>query len=120
MTPTRQEQARALLERKAARMASAILGRRAVSAADFAAALTVERIDVVAEIRHPDALLALGRNVPGPRDGLYVLRDGANRYRVYLQERGIPHYEGRELDFDQARAAVIDRIVMLNGIPFEL
>lgn len=120
MTPTRQDQARAILDRKARRMASAILGRRATSAADFDEAFTVERMDVLAEIRDADALLALGRNAVGPRDGLYVLRDGEDVFRVYLQERGIPHDEARGLDFEQARDAVIERVVMMNGIPFQL
>ncbi len=117
MEYTRQEQAQALLQRKVRRLASQILGRRATSGTDFEEALTVERIDLIAEIPNPDALLVLGRNVVGPGDGLYILDDGG-RYRIYIQEQGIPHYEARELDFDQARDVVIDRILMMNGIPF--
>jgi hypothetical protein len=100
-------------------MASQILGRRAVSAADYREAFTVERIDAVAEIRDESALLAFGRNTVGPRDGLYILDDGGS-FRVYIQERGIPFDELRDLDFDQARDAVIDRLIQLNGIPFHL
>jgi len=96
-----------------------MLGRRASSAADFDEAFTVERIDVVAEITNAEVLLSLGRNVVGPRDGLYILEEG-NTFRIYIQERGIPHYEGRGLDFDQAREVLIDRILMMNGIPFTL
>ncbi|MCB1246557.1 MAG: hypothetical protein KDB69_04775, partial [Acidimicrobiia bacterium] len=70
---TRQEQAAAILEMKGRRMASAILGRQATTGSDFAEALTVERIDLIAEIPDADRLLALGRNVPGPRNGLYVI-----------------------------------------------
>jgi len=117
--PTRREQAQAILQRKGARMASQILGRRATSAADYAEAFTLERIDVIAEIADEQALLAVGRNTVGPRDGLYVLEEDGT-FRVYVQERGIPFYEARGLDFDQAREAVIDRVLMLNGIPFTL
>jgi hypothetical protein len=100
-------------------MASQILGRRATSAADYRAAFTVERIDVIAEIVDEPALLALGRNTVGPGDGLYVLEEDGG-FRVYVQERGIPFHEARGLDFDQAREAVIDRVLMMNGIPFTL
>lgn len=100
-------------------MASQILGRRASSAADFTEAFTLERIDVVAEIGDEGALLALGRNTVGPRDGLYVIDDGGS-FRIYIQERGIPFSEARGLDFDRARDAVIDRIITMNGIPFTL
>lgn len=117
--PTRQEQAQAILQRKAARMADAILDRRATSTADFAEAFTLERVDVIAELDTPEALLAVGHNRVGPRDGLYILED-ADGYRVYIQERGIPHQELSGLSFDEAREAVIDRALWLNGIPFEL
>lgn len=100
-------------------MASEVLGRRATNAADFAEAFNLERIDLIAEIPGPPALLALGGNVAGPRDGLYVLDDGGS-YRVYLQERGVPVNEASGLDFQAARDAVIDRLILLNGIPFSL
>ncbi len=117
--PTRQEQAQAILQRKGARMASQILDRRATTAADFAEAFTLERVDVIAEIDGRAALLALGRNRVGPRDGLYILEED-DTFRVYIQERGIPHDERSRLSFDEAREAVIDRILLLNGIPFQL
>jgi hypothetical protein len=117
--PTRQEQAQAILQRRAARMASAILDRRASTAVDFAEAFTLERIDVVAELDTREALLAVGRNRAGPGDGLYVLED-EDGYRVYIQERGILHDELAGLSFDEAREAVIDRVMLLNGIPFRL
>lgn len=100
-------------------MASQILERRASTAADFAEAFTLERVDVIAEIDTVDALLALGRNRAGPGDGLYVIGDG-DGYRVYIQERGIPLNERSGLSFDEAREAVIDRVLLLNGIPFRL
>jgi len=115
--PTRQEQAQAILNRRAWQLASRVLGRRATNAADFATALNLERIDLIAEIPNPAALLALGANVAGPRDGLYVIDDGAS-YRVYLQERGQPHDEAAGLGFEEAREAVIDRLIQLNGIPY--
>ncbi len=99
-------------------MAKEILGRQPVGAADFAEAFTLERIDLVAEIPDREALLALGRNVPGPANGLYVLEDPDGTFRVYLQERGEPHHVAAGLDFEAAREAVIDRLLMLNGIPF--
>lgn len=117
--PTRQAQAQAILQRRAAKMASAILDRRASTSADFAQAFTLERVDVIAELDTRDALLAVGHNRVGPRDGLYVLEDG-DHYRVYIQERGIPQQELTGLTFDEAREAVIDRVLWLNGIPFEL
>ena len=118
-TPTRQAPAQALMARRAARMASAILDRRATTASDFAEAFTLERVDVVAELDTEDALLAVGRNRAGPRDGLYII-DDPDGYRVYIQERGIPHDELSGLSFDEAREAVIDRVMLLNGIPFQL
>ncbi len=114
--PTRQEQARAILERRAWKLASRVLGRRATNAADFAEAFNLERIDLIAEIPTPEAMLALGRNVVGPRDGLYVLDDGGS-FRVYIQERGESYYEVRG-PFEDARDAVIDRLIQLGGIPF--
>jgi hypothetical protein len=117
--PTRQEQAQAILQRRAARLADAILDRRATSAADFADAFTLERVDVIAELDSAEALLAVGHNRVGPRDGLYIVQDDSG-FRVYIQERGIPHHELAGLSFDEAREAVIDRALWLNGIPFEL
>jgi hypothetical protein len=115
--PTRQEQAQALLQRKARKMASAVLGRRATTAADFSGAFNLELVDVVAEIPDREALLSLGLNRVGPRDGLYILEDG-DGFRVYLQERGMPMREQSGLAFDEARDKVINELVLLNGIPF--
>jgi len=117
--PTRQQQAQAILQRRAARMASAILDHRASTAADFTEAFTLERVDVVAEIDSVDTLLALGRNRAGPRDGLYVI-ENQDGFDVYVQERGIPQNPRTGLSFDEARDAVIDRVLLLNGIPFQL
>jgi hypothetical protein len=115
--PTRQEQARAILERRGARVASQILQRRATTEADFLEAFNLERIDLISEIPGREALLALGRNVVGPRDDLYILDDG-DTFRVYLQERGETYHEVIGATFDQARDAAIDRIIMLQGLPF--
>ena len=115
--PTRQEQARAILERRGARVASQILQRRATNEADFREAFTLERIDLISEIPDTEALLSLGRNIVGPRDDLYILDDGGH-YRVYLQERGETHSEVVGATFDEARNAAIDRIIMLQGLPF--
>ncbi len=115
--PTRQEQAQALIHRKLRTLASRVLGRRASTSADFAEALTLERIDVVSEIPDREALLALGNNRVGPRDGLYVLEDGEG-FRIYVQERGIPMRDRAGLTFDEAVDVVIDQLVILNGIPF--
>jgi hypothetical protein len=117
--PTRHDQARAILERRAWRLASQVIGRRATNAADFAEAFNLERIDLIAEIPTPEAMLQLGRNVVGPRDGLYVLDDGGS-YRVYLQEKGESQHEIRGATFDEARDAVIERLIQLGGIPFEV
>jgi hypothetical protein len=117
--PTRQEQAQAILHRRARRLASEILGHRASTAADFARALTLERVDIISEISDEDTLLALGNNRVSPRDGLYVLDDGGT-FRVYVQERGMPTRERSGLTFDAARDAVIDELVTLNGIPFSV
>lgn len=115
---TRQEQAQAILQRKGRRMASRLLGRAAVTGADFGAAFTLERLDLVAEIRTPADFAALGHERVGPRDGLYILRQ-PDGFRVYVQERGIPMRERSGLDFDEAREAVIDHLVVLNGIPWK-
>jgi len=116
---TRQEQAEAIIELKARKMASKMLGRQATTRDDFAEALTVERIDLIAQIPNDHALMALGRNIAGPKNGLYVLvhSDG---YTVYQQHNGEPHEMFHGLDFDAARDAAIDCLVMLNGIPFKI
>lgn len=116
---TRQEQAQAILKRRARKLASQILGHRATTAADFADAFTLERVDIVSEIPDSETLLSLGITRVGPRDGLYIFETGG-RFRVYLQERGIPQRERSGLSFDEARDAVIDELVMLNGIPFSV
>lgn len=115
---TRQEQAQAILERRGQSMASRILGRRANSAADFAEAFNLERIDLISEIPTSEVMLALGRNVVGPRDGLYVLDDDGT-YRVYLQEKGEQYYMTSGASFEEARDVVIDRLIQLQGLPFE-
>lgn len=98
-------------------MASAVLGRRATTAADFAIAFNLEQVDIVSEIPDRETLLALGLSRVGPRDGLYILEDW-DGFRVYLQERGIPMREQSGLSFDDARDKVIEELVLLNGIPF--
>ena len=115
--PTRQEQAEAILTLRAQRVASRILGRRATNAADYAAAFNLEWIDLISEIPDPMALLALGRNIVGPKDGLYILAHG-DTFRVYLQERGISRYEVAGADFDGARDAAIHRLIQLQGMPY--
>lgn len=117
--PTRQDQAQAILELRAWKLASEVLGRRASNVADFAEAFNLERIDITSEIPTPEAMLALGRNITGPRDGLYILDDGGT-YRVYLQERGQEYYEVSGASFEEARDAAIDRLIQLGGIPFDL
>jgi hypothetical protein len=117
--PTRQEQAQAILHRKARRLASQILGHRATTAAEFSQAFTLERVDIISEIPDRDALLGLSLSRVGPLDGLYVLQD-PDGFRVYAQERGIPVRERSGLSFDGARDAVIDELVLLNGIPFSV
>lgn len=116
---TRQEQAQAIIDQKVRPMASRMLGRQATTGADFAEALTLERIDLVAQIPDDDALVSLGRNVAGPRNGLYVLNH-ADGYVVYQQHNGEPYEIFDHLDFDAARDAAIDCLVMLNGIPFRI
>jgi hypothetical protein len=98
-------------------MASAVLGRRATTADDFAAAFNLEKVDVISEIPDAQALLSLGLGRVGPRDGLYILEDG-DGFRVYVQERGIPMREESGLAFDDAREKVIGELVLLNGVPF--
>ncbi|MEA2009105.1 MAG: hypothetical protein U9N78_00195 [Actinomycetota bacterium] len=117
--PTRQEQAQAILQRRARRLASQILGHRATTATDFAEAFTLERVDIISEVPDREALLSLGLNRVGPRDGIYVL-EGPDGFRVYAQERGVPVRERSGLSFDEARDATIDELVLLNGIPFSV
>lgn len=116
---TRQEQARAILEQRARKLASDILGRRATTGSDFRDAFTVERIDLISEIPDETALKQLGRPVAGPKNGLYVLQSG-DRFTVYQQHNGEPYEVFDQLDFEHARDAAIDCLVMLNGIPFRL
>ncbi len=116
---TRHEQARAIIERRARRMASQMLGRQATTGADFRTALTLERIDLIAEIPDHDTLMALGRNVAGPRNDLYIL-DRPDGYTVYHQHNGEPYEVFEGCTFDQARNHAIDSLVMLNGIPFTI
>ena len=115
--PTRQEQALAILGLKAQRMASRVLGRRATGSADFEEAFNLEWIDLISEIPDAESLLALGRNIVGPKDGLYVLRDG-DTFRVYIQEKGEDHYKVTGAGFDEARDAVIQRLIQLQGMPY--
>lgn len=114
--PTRHDQAVAILKLRGHRMASQILGRRATSAADFEEAFNVERIDLISAIPNAEEMLKLGRNIVGPRDGLYVLDDGAT-FRVYTQESGEARHEVRG-EFHEAREAVVDALVRLGGIPY--
>lgn len=115
--PTRRDQARAILERRGHRVAAEILGRRPNSAQDYATAFNLEWIDLIAEIPGPDQLLALGANRAGPRDGLYVIDDDGT-FRVYVQERGIATHSVAGVGFDEARDAVIEHLIMLQGLPF--
>ncbi len=114
--PTRHDQAIAILKLRGHRLASEILGRRATNAADFAQAFNVERIDLVAAIPDPEALLRLGRNIVGPRDGLYILHEEGT-FRVYVQEAGESRGEVRG-DFAAAREAAVDALLLLSGIPY--
>ena len=114
--PTRQEQARAILNRRGHHIAAEILGRRPNSSADYAEAFNLEWIDLISEIPDPAALLALGKNRAGPRDGLYILEDD-NSYRVYVQERGIATHILSDAGFDDARDAAIEQLIMLQGLP---
>ncbi len=115
--PTRQEQAAAILGLRAQRMASRVLGRRATGVADYEEAFNLEWIDLISEIPDSDSLLALGRNIVGPKDGLYILRDG-DTYRVYIQEKGEDNYQVTGADFEEARDAVIHRLIQLQGMPY--
>jgi hypothetical protein len=115
--PTRQEQAEAILTLRAQRLASRILGRRAAGRADYEEAFNLEWIDLISEIPDPEAMMALGRNIVGPRDGLYVLRDG-DAFRVYLQEKGHDYYALAGAGFEEARDAVVHRLIQLQGLPY--
>jgi hypothetical protein len=119
MTFTRQDQARAIIERRARAIASKMLGRQATTGSDFGEALSVERIDLIAEIPDKEALMALGGNVSGPKNGLYVL-DRPAGYTVYQQHNGEPYELFERLTFDEARDKAIDCLVMMNGIPFRI
>ena len=116
---TRQEQAQAIIDNKARRMASKMLGRQATTGPDFERALTVERIDLIAEIPNSETLVSLGRNVAGPKNGLYVLerQDG---FTVYLQHNGEPYEVFSGMSFDDARDVAVDCLVMMNGIPYRI
>ena len=116
---TRQEQAQAIIDRRLRKVASEMLGRQATTGSDFRSALTVERIDIVAEIPDHDSLMALGRNVAGPKNGLYIL-DRPDGYTVYHQHNGVPFEVFSECSFDEARNHAIDSLVMLNGIPYAI
>lgn len=116
--PTRQEQAAAILERRARELASRILDRRANNQDDFAEAFNLERIDLFTEIESPMRLLSLGRNRTGPRDDLYILEDDDGTYRAYIQERGISSAERRGMTFDEARDHVIDLVIWMQGLPY--
>lgn len=117
--PTRRDQAIAILSGRGPQLARRILGRRPVSASDYAEALNAERIDLIAEIPNRDALLKLGRNRVGPANGLYILEEDDGSLRIYTQERGETIDERRGLDFDEARNEVIDRVILLSGLPYE-
>lgn len=116
--PTRQEQAAAILDRKARQLASRVLGRRADNRVDFAEAFNLERIDLLTEIGDADRLLGLGRNRVGPQNGLYVLLDDDGTYRCYLQEHGVSTHGRRGMSFGKAREYVIDLVIEVQGLPF--
>jgi len=116
---TRKEQAEAILERRARRMAAEMLGRHPTTGAEFREALTVERLDVIAQIPDHDTLMGLGRNVASPRNDLYIL-DRPEGYMVYHQHNGEPYEVFSKLTFDEARDRAIDSLVMLNGIPYAI
>ena len=115
--PTRQEQAQAILRLRGHRLASEILGRRATSASDFEEAFNLERIDLLSEIPDQEVLLTLGRNIVGPRDGLYVL-DDEHSFRVYIQERGVTVRGVAGVGFEDARDAAIEYLLQLGGLPY--
>ena len=96
-----------------------MLGRQATTGSDFREALTVERLDLIAEIPDHDALMALGRNVAGPKNDLYIL-ERPDGYTVYVQHNGEPYEVFEGCTFDEARDHAVDSVVMLNGIPFTI
>jgi len=98
-------------------MASRVLGRRATGTADYEEAFNLEWIDLISEIPNSEVLLALGRNIVGPKDGLYILDDGGT-FRVYIQERGIDQNPVAGADFEAARDAAIHRLIQLQGLPY--
>ncbi len=104
---------------RARSLASQILGRQATTGSDFREALNVERIDLIAEISSDTVLRTLGLPLPGPKNGLYII-DTPDGYTVYQQHNGDPYEVFVGLDFDAARDVVIDCLVMMNGIPYEL
>ena len=114
---TRHEQAVALLQGRGFALASRILGRRATTAADFAAAFTVERIDLIGEILHAADMWQYARDRAGPRDGVYVI-EREDGFEVYHQEAGHSIDARRGLDFAAARDELIERVLMRSGIPF--
>ena len=116
---TRAEQARAILDRRGRIVASQLLGRQATTGADFRQALTLERIDLIAEIPDHDTLMGLGRNVAGPRNDLYIIAKPGG-YTVYHQHNGEPYQMFTDCSFDEARNHAIDSLVILNGIPFAI
>jgi hypothetical protein len=116
---TRQDQARAIIDRQGRQIASQMLGRQATTGSDFAEALTLERIDLIAEIPDRESLMRVGRSIAGPKNGLYVL-DKPGGFTVYQQHNGEPYELFENLTFDQARDAAIDCLVMMNGIPFRI
>jgi plasmid maintenance system killer protein len=116
---TRQEQAQAIIERRVRAIASRMLGRQATTGSDFREALTLERIDLIAEIPDEESLMALGRNHAGPKNGLYVIRTNAG-FTVYQQHNGEPYESFENLTFNKARDSAIDCLVMMNGIPFTI
>lgn len=116
---TRAEQARAILDRRGRIVASQLLGRQATTGADFRQALTLERIDLIAEIPDHDTLMGLGRNVAGPRNDLYIIAKPGG-YTVYHQHNGEPYQMFADCSFDEARNHAIDSLVILNGIPFAI
>jgi len=117
--PTRQDQARAIIDRRGRQIASQMLGRQATTGDDFAEALTLERIDLIAEIPDRERLMSISRTIAGPKNGLYIL-DKPGGFTVYQQHDGEPYELFENLTFDQARDAAIDCLVMMNGIPFRI
>ncbi|MBT8197424.1 MAG: hypothetical protein KJP12_06280 [Acidimicrobiia bacterium] len=114
---TRHEQAQALLAGRGFAMASRILGRRATTAADFEAAFTLERVDLVAEILSREDLWRFARDRVGPRDGVYVLERDEG-FVVYHQESGFDVDTRAGLDFEAARDELIERLLMRSGVPY--